>query len=122
MNNIKIITDTYFNPKYGFKSAQKIYEHLKDKNITLKEVKDILKNINVKQIKQKVNNKDKLFIPIVDSETGVYQIDITFYIQYSSVNNGYKMLLTIINIASKKAYVYASHNKSASSINKLIKE
>jgi hypothetical protein len=95
---------------------------LKDKGVTLKEVKDVLKNINVKQIKQKVEHKDKLFIPIVDTETGVYQMDLTFYIQYSKVNNGYQLLLTIINIASKKAYVYASHNKTASSINTLIKE
>ena len=99
---IEKVKKIYFDPLTGLGSAQKIYEQL-DKKIKLKDIKLILQNIDVKQIKtNKINKKN--YIPIV-SEPKSFQCDLTFYTQYAKNNNGYHILLTIINMNSKYAYV-----------------
>ena len=40
----KLISDTFYDPKYGMQSATKLYNKLRDKGITLKQVKDLLRN------------------------------------------------------------------------------
>ena len=110
----KQITDIYFDPQYGFTTAQNIYEKL-DKKIKLKDIKLILDNININQTKEKNNNKKKLYIPIVQVPNS-YQCDLTFYNQYAKNNNGYGILLVIININSKYIYVYPLKNKNTDTI------
>jgi len=111
----KLISEVYFDPATGlsikntFKNA-----HEKDPRITLKMVKDTVDKIANKQIFDKTVDKSK-FIPIVASP-GSYQADITFYNQYKTFNSGYEALVTIININTKKAYVYPIKNKSATTI------
>ena len=38
----KLISDTFYDPKYGMQPATKLYNKLKDKGITLKQVKDFI--------------------------------------------------------------------------------
>jgi len=72
------VRNIYFDPSQGLGSANDIYEKL-NKKVKLKDIKEILKNINVKQIKDTKNiDKKKLFIPIV-SEPNSFQCDLTFY-------------------------------------------
>ena len=78
--DIKIVSEIYFDPLYGFTSAQDIYNKL-NKKIPLNKVKLILKNIENIQTKKKDNNYKAKFIPIVN-EPGSYQCDLTFYTQF----------------------------------------
>ena len=74
---IKIVSDTYYNVETGLSSAQDIYNKL-NKKIPLNKVKLILKNIENIQTKKKDNSYKGKFIPIVN-QPGTYQCDLTFY-------------------------------------------
>ena len=112
--DIEKIKNIYFDPEHGLGGAQNIYEKL-NKQIKLKDIKLVLKNINVKQVKETVNKKKKLYIPIVQVPNS-YQLDLTFYSQFEKNNNGFGILLTIINMNSKYLYVYPLKNKNTNSI------
>ena len=117
---IKLVRDTYFDVETGFSSAQDIYNKL-NKKIPLNKVKLILKNIENIQTNKKDNSYKNKFIPIVN-QPGTYQCDLTFYTQYQKFNNGYHILLTIININSKYAYVYPLKNKEGDTILQAFKQ
>ena len=109
---IKIVSDFYFDINNGLPSAEFIYQHF-NKTIKLNDIKLILQN--VKNIKDKNVSKKKLYIPIVQVPNS-YQIDLTFYDQYAKNNNGYGILLVIINMNSKYLYVYPLKNKKTETI------
>ena len=119
-DEIKIVSETYYNIETGFSSAQDIYNKL-NKKIPLNKVKLILKNIENIQTNKKDNSYKNKFIPIVN-QPGTYQCDLTFYTQYQKFNNGYHILLTIININSKYAYVYPLKNKEGDTILQAFKQ
>ena len=114
-NKTEIIKNIYLYISKGL-SLRNTYNNAKliDKTITLNDVKNVLKNIDNKQIFNKKVDKS-LIIPII-SHPGSYMADITFYYQYKKNNNGYEALITIININSRKAYVYPIKNKTTKSI------
>jgi len=109
---IKDILNLYYDPKQGLSSAKSIYDKL-NKKYTLKQIKETLENIKNQQIKS--NNVDKLYIPIT-TPIKSYSADLTFFNQFAKVNSNYKILLTIINNNSKKAYVYPLKNKNKNSM------
>ena len=47
--NDKLIKSSYYDPEYGLFSATKLYQKLKDKGVTLNEVKDFIKKQEVGQ-------------------------------------------------------------------------
>ena len=105
-----ILTE-YYNVETGLASAQTIYQKL-NKKYTLKLIKEVLSNIHNKQVKDIPNKK---YIQITAPEHS-YQADLTFYEQYKRINKVFGILFTIININTKKAYIYPLKNKSAKSI------
>ena len=51
MNNIELIKDLYYDPKQGLHSVEKLYDKLKSKNITRKEISEFIKKtINIPTI------------------------------------------------------------------------
>ena len=118
--DIKLIVDTYYNVESGLSSVQDIYNKL-NKKIPLSKIKIVLNNIEQYQTKKKDNNYKQKFIPIVN-QPGTYQCDLTFYSQIEKFNNGYHILLTIININSKYAYVYPMKNKNSDTVLKVFKQ
>ena len=124
MNNIKeedleLVKNLYFDVNTGLSNAQDIYNKL-NKKVKLKDVKLILNNIENQQIYKKEDNK-KNFIPIA-SPSGTYQIDLKFYDNLKKFNNYYGILLTIININSRKAFVYKMKNKTADTVVNIFKD
>ena len=113
-NIIDKVKNIYFDVEKGQSSDQNIYQNL-NKSVKLKDIKLILKNIEINQIKDKNIPKKKLYIPIVQVPNS-YQIDLTFFDQYAKNNNGYHILLTIINMNSKYVYVYPMKNKETNTI------
>lgn len=105
----KILKDTYYNPKSGLVSGQRLYEKVKSKGITLKQVKEWLSKQRTEQV-TKVKKKPA-YIPIV-GEPGSYQGDLMFLDKYAKENKGYSVVLCFIEITSRKAYTYALKNKS----------
>jgi hypothetical protein len=92
---------------------QKIY-HILKKRFTLKQIKSVLDTISTKQIFTKSNPKDK-YIKF-SAPSGSYMADLTFYTQYKKFNSGYHILLTIINLNTRKLFVYPLKTKSKNSV------
>jgi len=112
--NINEIIKTYYDISLGALSIDKTYQILKPR-YSKKYIKDVInKHSETQQIKDKKINKSE-YIPIV-ATPGSYMCDLTFYDQYKKVNKGYGILLTIININTRYAYVYPLKNKNIKSI------
>ena len=60
----EIIKTSYYDPESGLFSASKLYEKLKSKGISLKQIKDFISQQEVNQIHKKVI-KPKVYFPIV---------------------------------------------------------
>ena len=116
-SQIKKISEIYYNPEIGLSSAKNIYDKL-DKKITLKIIKEVLDKFKNKQIKKV---EEKIYIPII-GDKNTYQLDLTFFEQYKRVNAGYGILMTIININTKFAYIYPLKDKKTASIIKAFKK
>jgi hypothetical protein len=120
----KLLKEIYYNPKTGFKSQNRLYkEALKqDQRIRHNDVDSFLKQQEENQINKLDNNKKYLFK--INAPPSYYQMDLTFYPKYKSVNNGYTIMLCLIEIASRKAYIIPLKTKNEKeiyeAINKLI--
>ena len=106
MTDNKII-EAYHNPLIGLISVSKLAQKLKLKK---KYVHDVLKNQEQYQVEKvyKYNPNDN--IPILSNPRS-YQADLMFFDKMSRTNNGITCLLTIINICTRKAYVYPLKTK-----------
>ena len=109
MDKLQILQEVYYNPKTGFGNANKIYQRVKGKGITLKEVREFIKNQDVSQIHKPVSRHE--YYPIYSGKSGAYQADLMFYYRYKKKNRGYAVILTCININTRKGYAIALKNK-----------
>jgi hypothetical protein len=82
--------------------------------VPLKIIKEIIEKIQSKQTKAKTNEKQN-FIPIVANPDS-YMMDLTFYNDIKSVNNGYGTIMNIININSRFLYSYLMKDKKSETI------
>lgn len=119
-----IIKEHYYNPKIGFKSQTQTYQDLKDKGITKEQVKEFFKNQETTQVFKKV--EEAKFIPITAGGDEEYQLDLMFYDQFEKQNNGYHIIMTMIELTSRFAYAVALKNKTskatAEAMKSIIKE
>ena len=104
-----LLRSKYYDAATGFVSAQKLYEKVKDKGVTLKQVQQWLDNQESVQVSKEVRRKEGF--KIVGSK-GDWQADLTFYPQYKGSNNGYETILTMIEIPSRKAFAKALIRKN----------
>lgn len=112
MNNN--IIEQYYN-EHNFPSAQKLYKLLKDDkhNITQKEIKSYLDTQLQEQLMKQQNEKRKDLGHITAiEENEKWQMDIFDLSKYANSNNGYKYLLVIIDVFTRKAYVEPMKTKS----------
>ncbi len=113
-NYEKLIKDVYFDIEWGLTTNWKqIYQKL-NKKVPLKIIKEIIEKIQSKQTKAKTNEKQN-FIPIVANPDS-YMMDLTFYNDIKSVNNGYGTIMNIININSRFLYSYLMKDKKSETI------
>ena len=98
---MELLRKKYYDPKSGFISASKLYEKVKSKGVTLKQVEDWLNKQESVQTQKEVRKKEGFKIV---GERGDWQADLTFYEQYKGANNGYATILTLIELPSRKAW------------------
>ena len=100
----ELIRKSYYDPESGLFSATKLYEKLKSKGITLKQIKDFISKQEVYQIHKKVF-KPEIFFPIVAKYPNeIYQIDLMDFSDVSTTNNNYKYILLCIVVFTRKTY------------------
>lgn len=110
----KDIIEQYYN-EYNFPSAQKLYKILKDDkhNITQKEIKSYLDTQLQEQLMKQQTEKRKDMGHIISiDENEKWQMDIFDLSKYANSNNGYKYLLAIIDVFTRKAYIKPMKTKS----------
>ena len=119
----ELLTDLYYNPKTGFTSRDKLYRRAKelDNNITLKIVKEFLDRQPTDQI-TKQTSRQKVFSSIISpSVRNNYQMDI-FVLPNPTLNQGFKYLLTCIDIYSRYAFVKKLKSKEGPKVFEAFKE
>jgi hypothetical protein len=107
----EVLTKVYYDPKTGFVSAKNLKKILPD--IPIKDIDAFLKRQEVSQL-HKPKGKTE-FYPI-SGPVGTYQADLTFYEQYKHQNKGFYIILTVIEVNSRRAYARALKNKTAETI------
>ena len=100
----------WYDPATGFVGADKMYDRVKSKGYSKKQVQDWLKKQYVYQVQSQKPNPQ--YIPF-DAPKGVYQADLMFYEKLFRQNNGYRYILNIINIHSRKAWSIPLKKKDA---------
>jgi len=111
----KQIIDTYYNIDTGGLNLNNVYTTL-NKTISKAKIKAVLDTLEHKQIDQpKIKIDKKKYIQFTSSPNS-YQADLMFLNDLSHSNKNVTSLLTIINVNSKKAYVYPLKNKTEKSV------
>jgi len=91
------------NPNYKLLSKAKLYQKAKDHDISKKEVDDYLDNKEIYQVYKTQPRKTKLKIT---ADPYSFQIDIVELPKYKKTNNGIYKMLFIIDILSRKVWIY----------------
>ena len=108
------ILNKLYNEDLNYDNLNTLYHKAKklDNNITLKQVKEFLKNQETYQLNYKNNNKKK-YKPIYSDSYYSYQIDLTFLDKFKKRNSNYSIIFTAINIDSRYVYAYPLKQKLA---------
>jgi len=98
----------YYDPEHGFVGTQKLYERLKDKGITIKDINEALGNQEIVQVSKKPTMSSS-FVP--ERPLKEFQIDL-IYLEHPHLNEN-KYALCAVDAFSKKADVQLMKNKTA---------
>ena len=121
MGKIDEIRKLYYNPKQGLTNPRKLHEKLKEKGISLKEIKEFVDRQEVGQkYRYKPNKKDQWY-PIT-APSFSYEIDLIFYPKTKRINLGYDTALTAIEITSRMGYVIPMKGKGRTELIKAMKQ
>jgi hypothetical protein len=115
-----LLRKIYYNPSHpaSFSSLQKLFEEAKKKspNIKIKDVSNWLKGQNTYTLhrqRKKYFKRNKIIAENINEQ---FQADLVDMQAFQAENNGYKYILTVIDIFSKFAFAIPCKNKTASSI------
>ncbi|KAI3651427.1 hypothetical protein MP228_003698 [Amoeboaphelidium protococcarum] len=117
MASVNQVLNQFFNdPKTGFVGAEKLLRRAKviNSKITMKQVKEFLAQNPLNQVFQKPKNAK--LTPKIHGKLGHYQADLTFMTRYQRQNSNYHILLVVINVNTKYAYVAALNDKAQETV------
>lgn len=100
----------------GFISGPKLWAVVKamDPSLKRKDVLEFVAKQKTAQIHKPVTQKKGYYMPIVSQDRYKdFQMDLLDFQKFSAKNNGYSWLLVLIDIFSRKAFVYPLKNKTA---------
>lgn len=121
-----IIRNVYYSPKTGFQSAQRTLSHIRrlhpGSGVSLKDVSEFIKQQEVAQVYKQIP-RPKVFRHIVASGIDAqWQADLIDLPKLAKVNNGYRYILTIVDIYSRYAWCIALKNKSGKQVAQAFKD
>lgn len=115
----KILTEIYYDPKTGYIGQNKLYQKVKaiDPSITRNIVIEWIKTQDSIQTQNKnpVQTQKKYQKKIVGGHNS-YQCDLTFYSKFKRQNKGYWVILTVIEMNTRKAYARPLKNKETKTV------
>jgi len=107
----QLLDKLFKDPKTGFVGEQKLFHRARqiESSITRKQVRDYLQHNSIHQVFQKPKqNKEQ---PKKHGKVGHYQADLTFLTRYKKQNSNYHILLKVINVNTKYAYIEGFKDK-----------
>ena len=107
-DNDNIMKKIYYDPKTGFGSALELFRKVREKGISLREVKTWLGKQHTQQIYKKPKNRKAEMFKI-ESPRGSWQIDFTFA-KNKKINNGYHAIFVAVEIGSRLVFCKATKN------------
>ena len=112
----KLLDKLFNDPKTGFVGEEKLFYRARvyDPEIKRKEVKQYLKENEIHQLFRKAQKVPQT--PKIHGKIGHYQADLTFLTKYKKQNSNYHILLNVININTRYAYVEAQKDKTTHSM------
>jgi hypothetical protein len=118
----KILKQAFYSTSTGFSSADKLYKRLKPTypELTLKEVKEFVKNQYTSQVNAPIRKQKKFNSIIAYHPKECYQMDIMVYDRYAF--NNYKYILVIVDVYSRYAQARAMTTRAMSTVMKNIKD
>lgn len=106
----------YYNPVTGLGTARSLFLIAKKEEPKIK-FNDVKKFVSKQETNQVFHTNKKINYPAIIGHTNNdYQLDLMFFDEYKSKNDGYHVILTAIEITSRKAYAYPLKNKTEASI------
>lgn len=119
-----LLKKLYYDTKTGFVSADKLYKKAKelDPKITHKIVKEFIKRQATAQINKEVKKSRKTIYNPITGPIGHYQLDLTDFPKYSNKNNGYRYILCMVEVNTKKAYVKPIKKKTQKEVSNALEE
>jgi hypothetical protein len=112
-----ILEKLYYSPKTGYIGIEALWNKARElqDDIKRKDVKQWMDQQQVRQLNKTTGIKPK-FMPIFSNEGESYQIDLTFLPKFKKQNHGYDIMMTCININTRKGYAYMAKNKEQNTI------
>ncbi|DAC81637.1 TPA_asm: integrase [Powellomyces chytrid fungus MELD virus 1] len=117
----QIIFNVYYDPKQGLLSVEKLYQRLKGKGITKKDISTFIKEQEVAQVHQRLPKPTYLHI-VANHINHIWQTDLCDMSKYATSNKGYTFLLCIVDVYSHYAYVFPLKTKSKLAVAKCFEQ
>ena len=109
--------ESYFDPKHpaSFGGVDNFYKHL-DKKFTRNQIRDWMLKQDAYTLHKPVRKNFKRRITFTTGIDDLWQADLVDLSSISKYNDGYKFLLTVIDVFSKVAWVIPLKNKSGQAL------
>ena len=132
MNNNNILTELFYNPKFGYLSTDKFIKkvQLQYPDIKTSDIKEFIKNQEITQLSKKASvNKYKMHR--INGPELTFQIDLVFLpkalkstvkINYNTNSADLFVFLLCVDVLSRKAFIYPMKNKTKEEIMRVYKE
>lgn len=112
----------YKDPKFGLVSKDKFIQNLYSAGLasefSRKEINEFFDNMKTGTLISSRPSKirERLQIVAMNNEIGQYQADLIDWSKYAKKNDGYKWILTVLDIASRKAWAIPLKDKTGKTV------
>ena len=117
-----LLTNLFYSPNTLFTSVKALYDAVKNKKITQKEVKEFIQKQEVNQLYTK-QKRIKNYFPIsAKFRFEILQVDLVDMSDIASAHRNYRYLLVCFDVFSRLAFVVPMRNKTTEMVVECFKE
>ena len=117
-----LLHNLFYSPNTQFTTAKSLYEQVKNKGITRKEVKEFVDNQECNQLFKKQKRIKDYFPICAKHKFEILQIDLVDMSNIARANENYKYLIVCVDVFSRLAFVVPMKNKETLTIIEAIEE
>ena len=112
------LSDLYYNPKTGYKSAVKMYKTAIEHgiNVSLKQVENFIKNQPTEQLNKQKTRKVSYNHIVANHVNDVWQADLLDVQKWKRFNHGYRWILNVVDVYFRFAFAVPLKTKSTKEV------